>query len=151
MTQARRQLVNPTHAGTFHCINRGVRRSWLCGEDEYTRQSFEHRKPWVEKRILELGDIFACGIYSYAVMSNHLHLVVHMSPQTSNAWTPMKLLRAGSNSIPPIRASYVRKKQPPSSKTKHWSPNIISIQVDQFIVVDEILERADRAASQRRR
>ncbi len=88
MTQARRQLVNPTQAGTFHCINRCVRRSWLCGEDEYTRQSFEHRKPWVEKRILELGDIFACGIYSYAVMSNHLHLVVHMSPQTSNAWTP---------------------------------------------------------------
>ena len=88
MTQARRQLVNPAHAGTYHCINRCVRRSWLCGEDELTKKSFEHRKPWVEKRILELGTIFACGIYSYAVMSNHLHLVVHMSPQTSNAWQP---------------------------------------------------------------
>jgi hypothetical protein len=87
MTQARRQLVDPAHAGTFHCVNRCVRRSWLCGEDEYTGKSFEHRKPWVEKRILELGDIFACGVYSWAVMSNHLHIVVHMSPQTSNAWT----------------------------------------------------------------
>ena len=47
--------------------------------DKYTRKSFEHRKPWVEKRILELGDIFACGIYSWAVMSNHLHIVTHMS------------------------------------------------------------------------
>jgi hypothetical protein len=65
-----------------------VRRSWLCGEDDLTKKSFEHRKLWVEKRILELGTIFACGIYSYAFMSNHLHLVVHMSPQTSNAWTP---------------------------------------------------------------
>jgi hypothetical protein len=37
---------------------------------------------------LELGTIFACGIYSCAVMSNHLHLVGHMSPQTSNVWTP---------------------------------------------------------------
>ena len=87
MTQPRRQLVDPAHAGTFHCINRFVRRSWLCGEDEYTKASFEHRKLWVEQRILELGGIFACGIYSWAVMSNHLHLVVHMSPETSNNWS----------------------------------------------------------------
>jgi putative transposase len=46
--------------------------------------SFEHRKSWVEARIYELGNIFACGIYGYAVMSNHLHLVLHMSPATSN-------------------------------------------------------------------
>jgi hypothetical protein len=64
-----------------------VRRSWLCGLDKHTRKRFERRKPWVEKRILELGDIFACGIYSWAVMSNHLHLVVHMSPSTANKWT----------------------------------------------------------------
>jgi REP element-mobilizing transposase RayT len=87
MTQARRQLVNPNYAGTYHCINRCVRRSWLCGFDTYSKQSFEHRKPWVEKRILELGEIFACGIYSYAVMSNHLHLVVHMSPVTARGWS----------------------------------------------------------------
>jgi hypothetical protein len=91
MTQARRQLVDPTQAGTFHCINRCVRRSWLCGMDTYTNTSFEHRKPWVEARILELGSIFACGIYSWAVMSNHLHLVVHMSPSTSRDWSPTEV------------------------------------------------------------
>ena len=64
-----------------------MRRSLLCGIDAYTKDSFEHRKLWVEQRILELGGIFACGIYSWAVMSNHLHLVVHMSPEASNAWT----------------------------------------------------------------
>ena len=64
-----------------------MRRSWLCGEDEYPKASFEHRKLWVEQRILELGGIFACGIYCWAVMSNHLHSVVHMSPETSNNWS----------------------------------------------------------------
>jgi hypothetical protein len=88
MTQARSQLVDPTQAGTFHCINRCVRRSWLCGVDKYTRKSFEHRKAWVETRILELGNIFACGIYAWAVMSNHLHIVVHMSPATARGWSP---------------------------------------------------------------
>ncbi len=65
-----------------------MRRSWLCGIDAYTKDSFEHRKLWVEQRILELGDIFACGIYSWAVMSNHLHIVVHVSPETARAWSP---------------------------------------------------------------
>ena len=91
MTQARSQLVNPNYAGTYHCIHRCVRRSWLCGLDHYTNQSFEHRKPWVEARILELGKIFACGIYAWAVMSNHLHLVVHMSPSTARAWTAFEV------------------------------------------------------------
>jgi REP element-mobilizing transposase RayT len=91
MTQARSQLVNPNYAGTYHCINRCVRRSWLCGYDRYSKRSFEHRKPWVEARILELGDIFACGIYSYAVMSNHLHLVVHMSPVAAREWSALEV------------------------------------------------------------
>lgn len=87
MTQPRSQLVDPTQAGTFHCVNRCVRRSWLCGFDKYLSKSYEHRKSWVEARILELGDIFACGIHAWAVMSNHMHLVVHMSPAVANAWT----------------------------------------------------------------
>jgi len=87
MTQPRSQIVDPKQAGTFHCIARCVRRAWLCGFDNYLQQSFEHRKSWVERRIMELGDIFACGIYAYAVMSNHLHLVIHMSPRISNAWS----------------------------------------------------------------
>ena len=86
MTQARKTLVDPAHAASFHCVARCVRRAWLCGFDDYFQRSFEHRKAWVERRILELGDIFACGIYAYAVMSNHYHLVVHMSPATSAAW-----------------------------------------------------------------
>ena len=88
MTQPRSQLVDPTQAGTFHCVNRCVRRSWLCGLDKYLGKSFEHRRSWVEARILELGDIFACGVHAWAVMSNHLHIVVHMSPATANSWSP---------------------------------------------------------------
>jgi REP element-mobilizing transposase RayT len=41
----------------------------------------------VKKRILELGEIFACGIYAFSVMSNHVHLMLHMHPATANAWS----------------------------------------------------------------
>ena len=82
MTQARKTLVDPAHAASYHCVSRCVRRAWLCGFDDYFGKSFEHRKPWVERRILELGDIFACGIYAYAVMSNH-HFFTGHPPQFS--------------------------------------------------------------------
>ena len=86
MTQPRRQLVDPTQAQFFHLISRCVRRSWLCGRDSYSGKDFEHRKAWLTKRILELGDIFATGIYAFAVMSNHVHIVLHMHPASANAW-----------------------------------------------------------------
>ena len=46
------------------------------------------RRDTVEARILELRNIFACGVHAWAVMGNHLHIVVHMSPSTANAWSP---------------------------------------------------------------
>lgn len=75
MTSPRRQLVDPTAPGYFHCMSRCVRREFLCGVDAETGDSFEHRKAWVEERILELGACFAVAVYAYAVMSNHVHVV----------------------------------------------------------------------------
>jgi len=51
------------------------------------QKSFEHRKPWVERKITELAEVFACSVLSFAVMSNHFHLVVSMLPAETNAWS----------------------------------------------------------------
>jgi REP element-mobilizing transposase RayT len=88
MTSPRSQLVDPATPGFYHCISRCVRRAFLCGEDELTGRSFEHRKQWVEDRLLELAEVFAVGVYAYAVMSNHLHVVVYVEPSASLAWSP---------------------------------------------------------------
>jgi hypothetical protein len=69
-------------------MSRWVRRSFLCGEDAATGRSYEHRKQWVEDRLLELAEVFAVGIYAYAVMSNHLHVVVYIDPSATLAWSP---------------------------------------------------------------
>ena len=65
-----------------------MRRAFLCGEDQLTGRSFEHRKQWVEDRLLVLADIFAVGLYAYAVMSNHLHVVLYVDPTETYAWSP---------------------------------------------------------------
>ena len=93
MTSPRRQIVDPSVPGFYHCVSRCVRRAFLCGEDSYTGKSFEHRKAWVEERLLELARHFAVGVYTYAVMSNRLHGVLHVDPGTAAAWSPEEVAR----------------------------------------------------------
>ncbi len=88
MTSPRRQIVDPAEPGFYHCISRCVRRAFLCGRDGESGDSFEHRKQWVEDRLLELATMFAVGIYAYAVMSNHVHVVVYVDPGAALAWSP---------------------------------------------------------------
>ena len=44
--------------------------------DTYSDTSYEHRRQWVEDRILELGSVMCVEVLAYAVMSNHLHVVL---------------------------------------------------------------------------
>ncbi len=78
MPRARSQQVSLSNTPYYHCISRCVRRAFLCGEDVVTGKSFEHRRGWIEARLLYLSQIFSIDICSYAVMSNHLHLVLHV-------------------------------------------------------------------------
>ncbi len=87
MTIARASLIPPGSPGTYHCVQRCVRRAFLCGVDRYSGQSFEHRKDWIEQRLRLLAECFAIAIHAYAVMSNHLHLVVQIDPATVDGWS----------------------------------------------------------------
>ncbi|MZI93740.1 transposase [Vibrio sp. CAIM 722] len=79
MTIARRQQVDLSITPYYHCVSRCVRRSFLCGIDAVSGRSYEHRRQWLESRILKLAQIYCIDICAYAVMSNHYHLVVHIN------------------------------------------------------------------------
>jgi hypothetical protein len=87
MTRPRSHIAPPDLAGTYHCVQRCVRRAFLCGHDEYSGRDFEHRKDWIEQRLLLIAESFAVAIHAYAVMSNHLHLVIDIDPDATATWS----------------------------------------------------------------
>ncbi len=87
MPTPRKALVSLEDTPYYHCISRCVRKAFLCGVDRYTGQSYEHRRDWVESRLLELASVFAIDICAYAVMSNHLHLVLRVDDELVRHWS----------------------------------------------------------------
>lgn len=87
MPKARKHQISLDVTPYYHCVSRCVRRAYLCGIDRFTGNSYEHRRQWVEDRILKLGKIFAIDICAYAVMSNHYHVVLHINSRQNQSWS----------------------------------------------------------------
>ena len=92
MTTARRQLISISDTPYYHCISRCVRRAFLCGEDKNTGHNFDHRRGWVEDKLLELSEVFAIDVCAYAVMSNHTHMVLFVDESTAKAWSSIEVI-----------------------------------------------------------
>ncbi|ABZ77485.1 protein of unknown function DUF1568 [Shewanella halifaxensis HAW-EB4] len=87
MPRARSTLISLEDTPYYHCCSRVVRRAYLCGDDKYTGRNYDHRRGWVESQILKLTGVFAIDVAAYAVMSNHLHVVLYIDLETVNSWT----------------------------------------------------------------
>jgi len=79
MTHARHEQINPSEAPYYHYTACCVFRASLCGEDQFSGQSFEHRCQWILDRLTQLDQMFAIDICAYAVMSNYYHLVLYIN------------------------------------------------------------------------
>jgi len=100
MTFPRRHLVSEHEAGFYHVVSRCVRRAFLCGHDAATGQSFDHRRQWIEARILELADCFAVSVYAYAIMHNHFHIVLQVDPTAVTHWTDKDIVQRWLTAFP---------------------------------------------------
>ena len=92
MTRPRSTLVSVADTPYYHCIGRCVRRAYLCGEDVVTGKSFAHRRQWMRERLKLLTETFAIELCSYALMSNHYHLVVRIDEKRVEQWSAREIV-----------------------------------------------------------
>ena len=92
MPQSRKSQVSLADTPYYHCVSRCVRRAFLCGEDKVTGKSFEHRREWVEEKLLFLSQVFSIDVCAYAVMHNHTHIVLHVDESRAQTWNSKEVL-----------------------------------------------------------
>ena len=98
----------------FHLVNRCVRRTYLCGRDDVTGRDYSHRKQWIRDRLEVLAGIFAVDVFSFAVMSNHLHVVARTRPDVVKNWSDEEVALHWWNLFPQRR----RKDRSPEEPTE---------------------------------
>ena len=92
MTIARRQLINTDSTPYYHIMSRCVRRAFLCGMDHYSGVDYEHRRGWLEDKLLQTAEAFAIKLCAYAIMGNHYHVVLHVRADTAASWSEIEVV-----------------------------------------------------------
>lgn len=88
----RRDLIDHSTVGAYHCFSRCVRRAFLCGED-VSGLDLGHRRDWVRERLEALASVFAIDICDHAVMDNHLHVILRNRPDLVPRWSDEEVAR----------------------------------------------------------
>ncbi len=70
-----------------------------------------YRKTWVLEELSGLLPVFAIDLLGYAVMSNHIHLILRSRPDQASTWSADRVARDGLR-IMPIRTGIADEKLP---------------------------------------
>ena len=92
MPKPRKHQVSLDATPYYHCVSRCVRRAFLCGTDHMTGQCYEHRRGWLEDKLLSLPQVFAIDVAAYAIMSNHYHAVLFIDAERANHWSDTEVI-----------------------------------------------------------
>lgn len=79
MPQRRSDIVDAASPGVYHCISRCVRREGLLRPVQ--------RKQWIVERLEFLASLMAVDVVSFAVMDNHVHLLLRIRPEIVRTWS----------------------------------------------------------------
>ena len=126
MPLPRHLLVHDERPGAYHVISRCVRRAFLCGDQA------EHRREWVRDLIRQAAGAFAVDVLSYAVMSNHLHIVVLTDPSRVQSWSPIEVASRWASAHP---------RTGPDGCPQAWSPSDIAEKAADPMWIDTIRKR----------
>jgi len=115
----RSELCAEDEVQVFHLINRCVRRTFLCGKDPNSGKDYSHRKQWIRDRLEVLAGIFGLDVMAFAVMSNHLHVVVRTRPDLVREWSDHEVAQRWWNLFPQRRTAQGQPDTPTQEELNH--------------------------------
>ncbi|MFM7037515.1 MAG: transposase [Planctomycetaceae bacterium] len=116
---SRREIFSETDVQVFHLISRCVRRDHLCGRNRRSGRDYSHRREWIRSRLEELAGIFAIETLGYALMGNHMHLVVRTRPDVVATWSDDEVALRWWALFPQRRTSAGHPAEPTSEELNH--------------------------------
>jgi len=99
------EAIDESTVGVYHCVNRCVRRAFLCGEDPGSGKNYDHRKEWIQLRLESLAGQYAIDVIGFSVMSNHVHVILRNRPDIVAMWPDSEVARRWWNLFPDRRNS----------------------------------------------
>ena len=93
----------------FHVISKAVRVAYLLREGDHDR------KQWIEDRLRFLAEIFAIDVAGFAVLDNHMHVLVRLAPERVLEWSDEDVVRKWARLFPPRAAD-----RKPIQVTHEW-------------------------------
>lgn len=82
-----REVLADGEIQVVHCINRCVRRAFLCGTGPFTGKDYESRRELIRKRMEFLAGVMGVEMLGYAIMSNHFHCILRNRPDVVAEWS----------------------------------------------------------------
>jgi Transposase IS200 like len=79
MGYPRSRTVDHSLCSVYHCVSRCVRREFLLADAV--------RAAWIDQRLEFLSSLFAVDVLEYAIMENHLHLLLRIRPELAWCWS----------------------------------------------------------------
>jgi REP element-mobilizing transposase RayT len=89
----RRDVLADQEVQVVHCINRCVRRAFLCGDDKVSGKNYDQRRELIRQRLEFLAGIMGIEVLGYAVMSNHFHCVLRSRHDIVATWSDDEVAR----------------------------------------------------------
>lgn len=88
-------MGRPARAETFdsreicivHAVQRCVRRAYLTGIDDKTGRDYSQRREWIRRRMEALASCFGIDVLTYAILSNHMHVILRNRPDVVATWS----------------------------------------------------------------
>lgn len=88
MATPRREVVDPDVPAVYHALSRCVRRAFL-----FRKSGGGDRRQWVREQLAKVLDCFAFDLHAFAILANHVHLVLANKPDLARSWDPHEVAR----------------------------------------------------------